>query len=598
VQRYLDDEPVQACPPSVGYKVRKFVRRHRAAVLIAACVVLGATVFGVTVTWLQRQQSSLQKQIEGEVNLALGQADLLEKQTKWSEARDAVKRAQGLLGKGTANEALQQRVQERLTDLVLAAELEQIFTDRMLSLAEIWWGELSNPGIDKRYAEAFQNAGIDVQTLSVEEAAEKIGQRGIRAEIAAALDNWTVVRAYSVGFRNKEQDQVWKKLQELATVVDPEPYRVKLRKVEREFDDPQKLLDSPELLEQPMPVIMSLALPVLKAERREGRYEKVLRKLHQRHPQDFWVNFELGTDSSHPVDAVRFGMAALAIRPEVAAVHLQLGIALQKLGRLDDAIAAFQQARRLNEGFAETHQYLGEALAAKQRWDEAIVCFKQAARLATIDFGGPQRVIHIYNNLGLALQKRGKLDEAIAALHESLKIRPDNAETHYYLGRVLSLKGNPEEARAAFQRVLTLAPNNANAQNDVAWFWATGPVKDRDPERAVAAAKRAVQLVPRNGNCWNTLGVAHYRNGEWQESIAALMKSVQLRQGGDGSDFFFLAMAHWQLGEKDKARTWYDQAVAWMNKNKPSGDELKRFHVEATALLGQAKTSEKTKKNE
>lgn len=34
------------------------------------------------------------------------------------------------------------------------------------------------------------------------------------------------------------------------------------------------------------------------------------------------------------------------------------------------------------------------------------------------------------------------------------------------------------------------------------------------------------------------------------------MKSTQLRKGGDSSDFFFLAMALWQLNEKDKARAW------------------------------------------
>ena len=29
VQRYLADEPVQACPPSAGYRLRKFLQRHK-----------------------------------------------------------------------------------------------------------------------------------------------------------------------------------------------------------------------------------------------------------------------------------------------------------------------------------------------------------------------------------------------------------------------------------------------------------------------------------------------------------------------------------------------------------------------------------------
>jgi WD40 repeat protein/serine/threonine protein kinase len=36
IERYLADEPVQACPPSVGYRLRKFVRRNRRAVATAA----------------------------------------------------------------------------------------------------------------------------------------------------------------------------------------------------------------------------------------------------------------------------------------------------------------------------------------------------------------------------------------------------------------------------------------------------------------------------------------------------------------------------------------------------------------------------------
>ena len=36
VQRYLADEPVQACPPSAAYRFRKFARRNKAPLLTAA----------------------------------------------------------------------------------------------------------------------------------------------------------------------------------------------------------------------------------------------------------------------------------------------------------------------------------------------------------------------------------------------------------------------------------------------------------------------------------------------------------------------------------------------------------------------------------
>jgi uncharacterized protein HemY len=108
----------------------------------------------------------------------------------------------------------------------------------------------------------------------------------------------------------------------------------------------------------------------------------------------------------------------------------------------------------------------------------------------------------------------------------------------------------------------------------------------RDPKQAVKHAEQATKLAPDNAGFWNTLGLAHYRNGSWQAAVEALTKSMQLRNGGVGSDYFFLAMAHAQLGEKELARTWYDKAVAWMDKNKQQDEELRRFRAEAAALLG------------
>jgi serine/threonine-protein kinase len=40
IQRYLADEPVQACPPSAWYRLRKFARRNKSTVLAASLVML------------------------------------------------------------------------------------------------------------------------------------------------------------------------------------------------------------------------------------------------------------------------------------------------------------------------------------------------------------------------------------------------------------------------------------------------------------------------------------------------------------------------------------------------------------------------------
>jgi uncharacterized protein HemY len=80
--------------------------------------------------------------------------------------------------------------------------------------------------------------------------------------------------------------------------------------------------------------------------------------------------------------------------------------------------------------------------------------------------------------------------------------------------------------------------------------------------------------------------VAHYRAGTWQVALAALEKAMELRQGGDSYDWLFLAMCHEKLGDKEKARQWYDRATRWMDKNKATDEELRHFREEAAQVLG------------
>ena len=128
---------------------------------------------------------------------------------------------------------------------------------------------------------------------------------------------------------------------------------------------------------------------------------------------------------------------------------------------------------------------------------------------------------------------------------------------------------------------------NIHAHNSLAWFLATSPDPGlRNPKQAVSHAERATSLAPNDGGNWNTLGVAQYRNGNSAAAIEALTKSIKLAQGRPSADFFFMAMAHWQLGHKDQAVDYYHKAVQWMEKHQPKDEELLRFRAEAATLLG------------
>jgi tetratricopeptide (TPR) repeat protein len=134
----------------------------------------------------------------------------------------------------------------------------------------------------------------------------------------------------------------------------------------------------------------------------------------------------------------------------------------------------------------------------------------------------------------------------------------------------------------------------AQVYNEQAWQWATRLLSQPgDAEEAVRLAQKAIELVPQEGNYWNTLGVAHYRARHWKKAIAALARSMELLDGRiESFNTFFLAMAHWHIGEKDKARQWFRRAVQWMDKHRPDlekdseqQEELRRFRAEAAELL-------------
>src|SRR5262249_54322007 len=52
VQRYLDDEPVQACPPSTFYRLRKFARRNKGVLLTASAVIFAVSLTAAASTVL------------------------------------------------------------------------------------------------------------------------------------------------------------------------------------------------------------------------------------------------------------------------------------------------------------------------------------------------------------------------------------------------------------------------------------------------------------------------------------------------------------------------------------------------------------------
>jgi tetratricopeptide (TPR) repeat protein len=260
--------------------------------------------------------------------------------------------------------------------------------------------------------------------------------------------------------------------------------------------------------------------------------------------------------------------------------YLGLPANLVGAGRLAEAVSYYREAVRLKPDSYESHISLGNALSKRGLLDEATAVYREAIRLKPDSY-------ETHNRLGIALNKEDLLDEAIAVYREAIRLKPNYEPTRYNLSLVLARKGLFGEAIAEGREAIRILPKHAGVHIQLARLLATCPDPVyRNPAQAVEVANRAVELTPANGNAWNAVGIARYHSGDWKGAIEALQKGNDLPNGGRGGDFFYLAMAHWQLGEKDQARQWYDKAVQWTDKNEPRNEGLRLYRTEAAALLG------------
>jgi predicted O-linked N-acetylglucosamine transferase (SPINDLY family) len=143
---------------------------------------------------------------------------------------------------------------------------------------------------------------------------------------------------------------------------------------------------------------------------------------------------------------------AVALKPDVAEAHNDLGVVLGARGRFSEAAAAFERATALRPDYAEAHANLGGALRRLGRTEEAVAHYERVAALAPNSAGA-------HNNVANALMELGRLDSALVHYDEAVALAPDFAPAHYNRGVALRGQSRFAEAAASFERALALAPD-------------------------------------------------------------------------------------------------------------------------------------------
>jgi tetratricopeptide (TPR) repeat protein len=628
LRRWLADQAIKAKPPALRLRAARWARRHVAAVAatIASLFVI-LTIAGVMAGWWAKDRALRQTETGLTVRAALDEADQLQAARKTTEALARVRQATSVLAAGVATLELQRTVNARLTDLTLAAELEEIRIARAAICFSQRDSDTSSVAAEKQLAHALRAYGVDIDALSVEQAAERIRAGTVAIEIAGALDDWSTVvnglRPADTARRNR--------LFAIGRLADPDSVRCRIRQTLEKGDlEALKLLAFTEPVAKAPPATVVTLATALGARCALNEGVELLRQAQLRHPTDFGINLLLGTmlnekefpyipvpmptvlESPKNHDIIRYFSVACALRPDSPVARVSLGYALSRAGQLpeaeanlrvglrlkpDDERAQFELAQmtrspsdrfrqwrevlRINPNNANAQINLCFALQAEGRLDDAIAEYR-----AAIQRNPSEAAFH--SNLGRLLKKTGRLDEAIASHQKAVSFAPQNTNMRANLCVTLVAKSQFDEAIAELREGLRLNPESALLNSTLAWVLSDCPSPHhRDYREALERASKAVAVAPKSARERHYLGVARYRNGNWAEAVDALMKSVELAKGENAAfNYFFLAMARQRLDEKQQARDHYDRAVEWMDKHQPKDEELLRYRAEATELLG------------
>jgi serine/threonine-protein kinase len=557
LQRYLHDEPVQACPPSATYRLRKFVRRNsRVLATLALLSVMLLAAVGVvagSLGWVARDRAFKREAANEGARTARAAAARLQREGKWKAALAVVRQAQDLLASAGGDPELGRQLLDVGRDLEMAATLEEVRIRR----ADVVEGRLAVSRAAAEYARAFRDYGIDIDALDPAQAAERIRERAIRAELAAALDDWAVTC-------DALDDPTAKRLLEITRAADPNPWRDAVRAALADADREaltkvaMAIAASPEPDRLSPPTLTFLWLALLKVGDKE-RAPGVLRQGLSLYPDDFWLNHFLGIhwllrgkSRQDREQAVRYLSVARALRPQSAGMHNNLGIALYKAGISAEAENSFRRAIEIDRNYARAWNSLGIALQDQGRPVEAEDAYRRAVQLE------PGFAI-ARSNLGQLLTKRGQLAEAeaecrkalehrpdLAAAHvnlanvlnkrarhaeaesearQALKTDPDSAAAHIVLGDALSDQGKPTEAEKEFRKAIDLQPDNPSAHGDLA----NALEKQGRFIEAEAECRKALRIKADLPTVHDTLGIVLFHLGKFAESEAEARKALALQ---------------------------------------------------------------------
>ena len=230
--------------------------------------------------------------------------------------------------------------------------------------------------------------------------------------------------------------------------------------------------------------------------------------------------------------------------------YYNMGIALQKQNKLEEAIVAYNKALSIKPDYVEAYYNMGIALQVQNKLEEAIEAYNKTIALKPDNADA-------YYNMGIALKEQGKLEEAIVAYNKALSIKPDYADTYYNMGIALKEQGKLEGAIEAYNKALSIKPNYA----DTYYNMGIALKEQGKLEEAIEAYNKALSIKPNYAKAYNNMGVALQDQGNLEEAIEAYNKALSIKPDY-AETYYNMGITLEEQGNLEEAIEAYNKAIA------------------------------------
>ena len=451
IQRFLAQEPVEASPPRVSYRLRKFALRNRARLMAAAALALTviagvaavavvqvrangeraaeATRLTARTAWIDASIIAAAREARQRAEEAWGLADYPDRmQVATDGASAAIRRATDYAaGEPPGPDALAELSAARRTVDELARHT-RLLRDCVAS-QDVFANSLD--GINARsqravlcegHGAAFARFGLDPLGQSTADIARTIATSRLRDTLMGLLLEWYCHAAYLSDLQKRRPDSDVVRTIPVAGPLAAEGIWKAVRSAREQAGGAyarwQGLLDrkdvpglvafagTPEALNFRSPLINDLGRNLEDV----GQYDACrafLRTAVARYPHDIWLSHDLAvaayaTSPPDYIDALRYSAASAALRPDSLLFQVQMGGSFERMGSLDHAIECYRKSIALQPDSSFSYASLGRLLREQKRYAEALEAALEGLRRGPKSADSP-RIYYRYDAARLAM---------------------------------------------------------------------------------------------------------------------------------------------------------------------------------------------------